>query len=514
MQAPTQDNILDSHAKRLAKRLAGLPLALATAGTYLQRNTLTFERYLQEYEKRWDIDPRRPTKLQEYRDRTLYTIWDLSYARLEIEDPDAAQLLKVLAYFGNQSLWYELFHDGLTKESPEWLRELVADDVSFQGVMGILTEYYFLEVHLTSESWSMHNCVHDWTLAALNKNVDIGYYWYAFDCVHATVNGVNLGSLGHITFSRSASHVIQLVHQRFLENDMIYHPAPDKLDQVSRVSQLLQNQIQLAAAERMYLRALTGYEKALGPNHTSTLETVHNLGSLYYDQNKVVEAEQMYMRALARYEKALGPNDTATLTTVLNLGNIHFAQGKLDVAKQMYIRALAGCEKALGPVHTSTLDVINTLELLYCDQDKLDEAEQMYMRALAGYGKALGPDHASTLIAVLNLGVLYRGQDKLDEAEQLHTRALAGYEKALGPEHTATLKIVCNLGNLYCDQDKLEEAEQFYMRALAGYEKALGPVHTSTLDVINTLELLYRDQGKLDEAEQMSMRAGSRKKIE
>jgi hypothetical protein len=37
---------LDPHAKLLAKRLAGLPLALATAGTYLRRShsTFTFER--------------------------------------------------------------------------------------------------------------------------------------------------------------------------------------------------------------------------------------------------------------------------------------------------------------------------------------------------------------------------------------------------------------------------------------------------------------------------------------
>jgi tetratricopeptide (TPR) repeat protein len=54
----------------------------------------------------------------------------------------------------------------------------------------------------------------------------------------------------------------------------------------------------------MYQRALAGYEKALGPDHTSTLETVNNLGLLYRAQGKLAEAEQMYQRALAGYEKA------------------------------------------------------------------------------------------------------------------------------------------------------------------------------------------------------------------
>jgi tetratricopeptide (TPR) repeat protein len=51
-------------------------------------------------------------------------------------------------------------------------------------------------------------------------------------------------------------------------------------------------------AEEMYLRALRGYEKAWGPDHTSTFFTVHNLGNLYSDQGKMQEAEKIYLRAL------------------------------------------------------------------------------------------------------------------------------------------------------------------------------------------------------------------------
>ncbi|KAK5399989.1 hypothetical protein LTR06_011355 [Exophiala xenobiotica] len=95
----------DVYARQLAKRLAGLPLALATAGAYLHQSSFTFKRYLQEYEQRWNIDPRRPLQLQEYRDRTLFTTWDLSYTRLESEDVDAAKLLRLLAYFDHQRIW-------------------------------------------------------------------------------------------------------------------------------------------------------------------------------------------------------------------------------------------------------------------------------------------------------------------------------------------------------------------------------------------------------------------------
>ncbi|KAJ5907999.1 hypothetical protein N7495_000681 [Penicillium taxi] len=342
----------DPYAKLLAKRLAGLPL--------------TFERYLQEYENRWNIDPCRPTQLQDYREHTLYTTWDISYDSLKKEDLDAAELLKLLAYFGNQGLWYELFSEGLTERSPEWLHNVLTDDLSFQGVMRVLTQWSFLEVDSSSGSWSMHNCVHDWTLAVLNKDISTQYYWFAIDCVNATTRGYDTNYFGNIVFSRLTSHATRLANQRFL--DMIYYPTPDQLDQLSFTSRLLQHQIQLTTAERMYIWVLAGREKALGPDHTSTLDTVNNLGNLYSDQGKLDEAEQMYMRALAGREKALGPDHISTLRTVHNLSNL---------------RALAGREKALGLDHTSTLDAVNSLSSLQHHYGKRNKVKRIYMRVRA-----------------------------------------------------------------------------------------------------------------------------------
>jgi tetratricopeptide (TPR) repeat protein len=470
---------------------------------YLHHRNITFEHYIQEYEKRWNIDPRQPVQLQRYQERTLYTTWNLSYSHLEKEDPDAAKMLKLLAYFDNHRIWYDLFRAGITDSSPEWLREVIADDVNFDGVMGVLAEYYFLDVHQTSESWSMHNSVHDWTLAALNKEIDAKHYWYAFDCISASISDGNANSFANLLYSPLAAHATRLVHQRFCENDITNDIPTHQLHQASLIANLLRGQVLLLPAEQMYHRVLSGYENTLGADHTSTLDIVNNLGILYQDQGELDRAEQMYQRALAGYEKALRANHTSTLNTVNNLGNLYRSQGKLDQAEQMYQRALAGREKALGADHTSTLNTVNNLGVLYVAQDKLDQAEHMYQRALAGYEKALRADHTSTLNTVNNLGNLYRSQGKLDQAEQMYQRALAGREKALGADHTSTLNTVNNLGVLYVAQGKLDQAEHMYQRALDGYENALGANHTSTLNTVNNLGNLYRNQGKLDQAEQM-----------
>jgi len=61
---------------------------------------------------------------------------------------------------------------------------------------------------------------------------------------------------------------------------------------------------------------------SLVPDDDVTWEC-HRLGILYADQGKLVKAEQMYQRALQGYEKAWGLEHTSTLDTVNNLGLLY-----------------------------------------------------------------------------------------------------------------------------------------------------------------------------------------------
>ena len=79
---------------------------------------------------------------------------------------------------------------------------------------------------------------------------------------------------------------------------------------------------------------------------------------------------------------ALGPEHTSTLNTGDNLGILYLGQGELAEAEAMYQWALVGFEKALRPEHTSTLDTVNNLSILYGDRRKLAKAEAMCQRAL------------------------------------------------------------------------------------------------------------------------------------
>jgi tetratricopeptide (TPR) repeat protein len=159
----------------------------------------------------------------------------------------------------------------------------------------------------------------------------------------------------------------------------------------------------------------------------------------------------MYLRALAGKEKALGPEHSSTLDTVNNLGILYRAQGKLAQAEQMYLRALAGTEKALGPEHSSTLYTVNNLESLYRDQDKL---------AQAGYEKATQSETLPAITTVRNLGLLYRDQNETKEAEKMFQRAVLGRDKVLGSDHSSTLEVINDLNNLQLAVEETDNGNQ------------------------------------------------------
>jgi hypothetical protein len=140
----------------------------------------------------------------------------------------------------------------------------------------------------------------------------------------------------------------------------------------------LQNQGRLEDAERMYNRALAGFEKAWGPEHTNTLDTVNNLG-LSTPIKAVSKMRRGCTTGRWLERRRHGDPSTRTRSTPSTTWGLLYAnQGRLEDAERMYNRALAGFEKAWGPEHTNTLKTPSTTwGLLYKDQGRLEDAERM-----------------------------------------------------------------------------------------------------------------------------------------
>jgi tetratricopeptide (TPR) repeat protein len=463
--------------------------------------------YAKHYDSTWGRLMKKQERfpLEEYGDRSVLTTWTISYEQVRKQSEEAAWLLKLWGFLDNGELWYELVAacNDLAAETdvPTWLLEVAKDELSFAEVMGLLSCYSLVDGKEGTEGHSMHSVLHRWcsSLVEEEERAKLG-------CLATALVALNVPLESDTEFwkkrKRMMAHGLRVSGWIVTECKSGGEGAVEALMQPGSFYSLgyLLNEEDRQRAEQMYQRALAGYEKASGPQHTSTLNTVNNLGLLYADLGRLEQAEQMYQRALAGYEKTWGLDHTSTLDTVNNLGNLYKTLGRLEEAEQMYQRALAGKEKAWGPQHTSTLNTVNNLGNLYADLGRLEQAEQMYQRALAGYEKASGPQHTSTLDTVNNLGLLYADLGRLEEAEQMYQRALAGYAKAIYLDNLLTCVPALNnmwaFASLRQGQGRIEDARHWYSHALLGYEKTFGERSEKCQTLRDNLAALASEEGE------------------
>ena len=261
------------------------------------------QQYLRLYNTSWSELQADVPRLHDYANGSIRTTWSISYERVKQSDPTAAKLLQLWAYLDNQDLWFELLKRGSRgSQDADWFRDLVRSEISFNRVIKILLAYSLVESHQGTESYSIHPVVHDWCMESISNN-DLELMMLA-----PTIVGLAAPSQSEPEYwviqQRLLPHANRCVQQLPAINVLDASRDHDSDHAFHNLGILYADQGKLAEAEKMYQRALDGKEKAWGPEHTLTLNTVNNLGLLYADQGKLAEAEKMYQWALDGYEKA------------------------------------------------------------------------------------------------------------------------------------------------------------------------------------------------------------------
>lgn len=99
---------------------------------------------------------------------------------------------------------------------------------------------------------------------------------------------------------RLLPHSNRIVQRLFVDGFPDMNKDPDSNGAFHDLGDLYADQGKLAEAEKMYQRALDGYEKALGPDHPSTLRTVNDLRLLTTNQDEHMKGEEIHERTLDR----------------------------------------------------------------------------------------------------------------------------------------------------------------------------------------------------------------------
>jgi tetratricopeptide (TPR) repeat protein len=309
--------------------------------------------------------------LQDYPDRSVWTIWAISYQAIQEKHEATANLLLLWSFLDNKDLWYGLFAAGCAA-SPvaarmlsRWIGEIASSEIRFSKAMQLLRSYSLVEEVVETQSYVTHPVVHQWAYHSQGR------------CFATQLSRLSVIAIGWALPQRSTHDYTSLQRRllahaqacsrRIAREELVWscggyesnnEAADDKDEQgtvlaaVHLLGMLYYDQGKLGEAEQMYERALRGYEEALGLTHTSTLDTVNNLGALYRNQGKLGEAEQMYERALRGYEEALGHHRVQqympALNTLENLGDLYATRAESTKARALYAQALTGLSNILG----------------------------------------------------------------------------------------------------------------------------------------------------------------------
>ncbi|KAF3234348.1 hypothetical protein TWF217_003778 [Orbilia oligospora] len=357
----TDSGVPENEAVTLVEKLGFMPLAISHAGCYIHETKLPLRDYLSYYNEAFmALQSRKPGFGWNYRNDTAATTWEISFSSVKEKDKEAALLLLVCSYLNPQEIFDNLWGDR------------VLEKVETQKRILLLASYSLVKI-IKFGVFSVHPVVHSWARERSDRSERFKAIKYAVTILGKASNRENVSRENKDWEAweerRVASH-LEYLHQhlkplfstflqeeRESENEMIF-------EHMHNIALVFSKQGKYDEAMQWYERALAGYEKALGKDHPSTLDTVHNIASVFSNQGKYDEAMQWYERALAGKEKALGEDHPSIFSTVNNIAGVFFNQGKYDEAMQWYERALAGKEKALGKSHPSTLATAECLSTL------------------------------------------------------------------------------------------------------------------------------------------------------
>ncbi|RST19648.1 tetratricopeptide repeat protein [Streptomyces sp. WAC05374] len=533
----------------LAEELGHLPLALQQAGAYLAQTRTHPAAYLD----RLRTDPATTlatTAPGDPHQRTMARLWNLTLTALQAADPNAVELLRILAYCASDSLPRDVLAPalptthavdqalgllaaysmitltdtavvvhrlvqavlrtttppGAPAPRPSRLRRLLPGPRPKTAPHPSAVALSLLHRATPSDSPAEVRCWPRWQDLLPHVHAVTGHYAGA----HPYPQTAQLpgGAASYLRARGQAAQALPLAERALQVSEAVLGPHhPTTAIHMSNLAGTLGELGRHAVALPLRERASRVTEAALGPGHPATAIRLGNLARTLMELGRYAEALQLAERALSINEATLGPDHPTTAISLGNLARMLGELGRHTDALPLAERALRVTEMVSGPSHPETAARLNILARTLEDLGRHAEALPLAERAVPIAKATLGPDHPATAAALghlaRTLGALGRHTDALPLAE----RALATTEAALGPDHPDTAvrldSLALRLGSLGRHTDALPLAE----RALAITEAALGPNHPNTAVRLGNLARTLSDLGRHADALPLDERA-------
>jgi hypothetical protein len=157
-----------AEAEAIVTALDGLPLALDQAGAYIEETGCSLSDYLNLYQtRRKDLLGRRG-QLPPGHPETVLATWSLSFQNVEAENRAAAELLRLCAFLGPDSIPEEIFSAGASVLGSV-LSSVAADTYRLNEAIEVLRRYSLLRRNREMKTCTVHRLVQAVLIDRMNQ---------------------------------------------------------------------------------------------------------------------------------------------------------------------------------------------------------------------------------------------------------------------------------------------------------------------------------------------------------
>jgi tetratricopeptide (TPR) repeat protein len=531
-------------AKTLAAELDGLPLALEQAAAYVAAMHVSYEQYLETYQRhKLGLLERHGPETGAY-PATVAKTWLINFEQVEAASKAAADLLRLSAMLAPDEIPLELLTEGV-KQLSEPLCAAIdpSDPLTVNEVLEPLARFSLIAIDPEAQTYSVHRLVQDvvkdgmgdgsrraWAECAV-RAMDAAFPYIEFGnwsicdrlipqamnastmirefTVRSEEAGRLLNQAAFYLTSRGQFAVAEPLCRQSLEirREVFgeYHPS---------VATCLNNLAALCRWTGRFQDAVAFYRESLAVySHLSQVPyddfaaTINNLAMVYQLMGRYDDAEPLFDQAKDRCRRVFGEESPSFASIISNLAMLYEVTGRYDEARLLLQRALEIRRRVLGTHHPEYALSLNNLAMLLTSTGHYQEAEPLVLEALELCRNVIGKEHPQSAASLNNLAELYRLTGRYDEAEPLHREALEVRRRVLGEGHPEFADSLNNLAELYCATDRYVEAEPLYQQALDVYRCVLGQHHPRLALVLNNLASLYVETQRHAEAEPLYRQA-------
>jgi tetratricopeptide (TPR) repeat protein len=542
----------------VTEELGHFALAVSLAAAYVastRRLKAHPAGYLVEYaQRKTTLLARRPKQHIDQYGESVLTTWEISYAAISSQCPEACNLLTFLAFLSSSTIFPELMHSRygtasgilasviLVQNSTMSLQETL--DRGFEN----LELYSLLQWNDQHVAFSMHKLVQTWAFERLESDEQVTFCFAAWNYLkHLCLITRDLPAMGWRLVShvmacfvkvRALCHVGPLVAEdvvrlatslanflvlagrldfayalqsfshHYNEHELLVGPVAHAKS-LCLLARILREQYKYDAAEQLLRQALDRLDGTPSGEHVRIRESCQRiLARILMDRHEShsgAEQSEEMLRCLLDQQHQRNASDNDRIQTVVGLARALMRQERHEEAEKLYKQILERPEKLRSQFrHPITIDLSVALQ----HQGKYAEAEDVAQRASE---RALihGATDSRSQWALMALGEVKLAQKAYASAAALFGQAC---DATATPNHPRHLKGQINLARALRHLPSYEKALVAYTRAVDGFARTLGDHHHLTQQYSTELLEVHqflagRESFKL-ESEHTSIRIG------